>query len=335
MSVSKRMLGGGRMRIWTAVVLSFVCRDLSAVVSTREEWTELVERSAALCRAGKTAEAEAGYREALSEAHALDVDAGRIALVWRGLGMVDWELGRFAESENAHKNALVELERIGVNDSRVVLASADLLTFYVQTGQLGKAERFETGCRNAPWRDRSSTEVAWFLNAVAMLRCRQGRFDQAEDILTRALEMEQRGVPDPILHVRLAANLGGVYFRTSRFDEAVRLLRRTVDVERMRSGPRSPMLVIPLSNLATLYKATGRYEEAAEALQQALAIVADDAYGRNHPIRGEILSSYAQVLKALHRNKESKAASKQASEIAREAGLHGGTSLVDIADLKH
>jgi tetratricopeptide (TPR) repeat protein len=95
------------------------------------------------------------------------------------------------------------------------------------------------------------------------------------------------------------------------------------------------MLVIPLSNLATLYKATGRYEEAAEALQQALTIVADDAYGRNHPIRGEILSSYAQVLKALHRNKESKAASKQASEIAREAGLHGGTSLVDIADLKH
>jgi tetratricopeptide (TPR) repeat protein len=283
--------------------------------------------------AGKTADSEAGYRKALSEAQSLNIDPASVAIVWRNLGVTYWQLGRFVESESSHKRALAELERLLPEDRLVLILSAEMLQFYIRTNQIAKAERFEKHCREAAWWTSSSSQMAHVLNAVGMVRFAQRRFDEAEALFTEASAMEQRSTPDPALRTNLSANFAALYFSTSRAGDAVRLFQRALDEERSRSGARSPTLVTDLRNLALSYEAMGRNDEAAGTLQQALSI-ADESYPRRHPVRVELLGSYARVLKSLHRNKESKVAARQAREIAHNTASLGGSSLlVDIADL--
>ncbi len=323
------------MRTLGAVLLlSAVGSELNAQASSRAEWNLLVERSSALYQAGKPAESEAGYRRALAEAQSLSIDPASIAIVWRYLGVAYWQLGRFAEAESAHKRALAELKRLPPEDRRVIILSAEMLQFYIRTNQIAKAERFEKQCSEAAWWMSSSSQMAHVLNAVGMLRFAQRRFDEAEALFTEASSMEQRSTPDPALRTDLSANFAALYFSTSRAGEAVRLFQRALDEERSRSGSRSPTLVTHLHNLALSYEAMGRNDEAAGILQQAFSI-ADESYPRSHPVRVELLGSYARVLKSLHRNKEAKVATRQAREIAHNTATLGGSGLlVDIADFK-
>jgi tetratricopeptide (TPR) repeat protein len=218
-------------------------------------------------------------------------------------------------------------------DRRVLILSAEMLQFYIRTNQIAKAERFEKHCREAAWWIPSSPQMAHVLNAAGMLRFAQRRFDEAEALFTDASAMEQRSTPDPALRTDLTANFAALYYSTSRPGDAVRLFQRALDEERSRSGARSPTLVSHLHNLALSYEATGRSDEAVGILQQALSI-ADESYSRDHPVKVELLGSYARVLKTLHRNKESKVAARQAREIAQNAtGLGGSGPLVHIADL--
>jgi tetratricopeptide (TPR) repeat protein len=323
------------MRSLRSIVLAVVlCRLVNAEDTSREDWAFKVRMGAELYRAGRTAEAGAAWRKALSDAGQSGMDPAAVVAVWSDLGTLNWQLGRFQDAENAYRRGLSELEQALPGSPRVILRCADMLIFYVHTDQLGKAERFERRCRESSWWNSSSQEMAHMLVAVGMLRNLQHRFDDAEALLNQALSIEQKGdTPDAQLRADATVNLGAVYYRTSRNDDAVRLFKRALATEEARLGASSPALIPYLNDVGLGYHAAGRESEAAVALERAIAL-ADKAFPKDHPVRGRLLGNYARILKNLHRAIEAKAVAKQAREICRQSAEARGLGLVvDVSDL--
>ncbi len=317
-----------------AVAIWIGCFSVSAQTSSRDEWFATVRRANSLYNGGKTTESEAIYRKALIEAERLSIEPAETAVVWGSLGTVYWQLGRIQDSENARKRGLGLIELLIPGDPLVVLLSAELLSFFVRTNQLGKAEQLEKHCRESAWWRSSAPGMARMLNAVGMLRCAEHRFDEAESILKLALSSEQsRETPQPAVRSVVLSNLGAVYFGSARFGDAIRVLNDLLQEQEASSTLGGPAKIQLLEELGLSCRAAGRAEDSGAALEKALAM-ARCTYPPDHPVVGHLLAEYAKILRDLHRKHESKIAAREARGILRESvEMRSAGLLVDVADL--
>jgi tetratricopeptide (TPR) repeat protein len=300
----------------------------------REQWLQSVHGAFELFQDGRTPEAEARLRKALQDARSVNIEPATVAGVWGALGRVYEDLGRIQDSEQAHRKGLTEYERVlPPDDSRIIRALANLVLFYLRTDQVAKIDRLEARCRQLAATEPRTVEHGWMMNALGMLFCFRGGFDEAEAALLEALSIEEHAGGDAALHNDIQSNLGAVYLATSRPAKARELYRQVVRDEERRVGNAGPRLIPTLVSLAASCHLAGDDSEAKGVLERGIAI-ADATLASNHPMRGRLLSIYAHVLRALHRDKEAKTAEKQAAAIKREcekdypAGL-----IVDVSEL--
>ena len=110
------------------------------------------------------------------------------------------------------------------------------------------------------------------------LAFRQGRYGDAEKLLTAAVrEAESDGEDSPRLADALA-NLAEILRAQARYTEAEPLYRRSIAVAEACLGPRDPSLTRPLNGLALVYRAQGLYEAAEPLCRRGLEI-ADESDG--------------------------------------------------------
>ncbi len=119
----------------------------------------------------------------------------------------------------------------------------------------------------------------------------------AREILDRgrdklATELQQR----PEVQARLESTLGEIYGKLGDYDQAERLLRRSLAVHRQLSGTPSPEVASNLNDLAEVVRARGQYDEAEALLREALEMCRA-LFGEDHLATAESLNDLASLLR--------------------------------------
>ena len=157
--------------------------------------------------------------------------------------------------------------------------------------------------------------VAMASNDLGLLLTDTNRFEEAEPLLRRALEIETAafGENHPAV-ARGLNNLGQLLKDTNRLEDAEPLLRRALEISEAHFGEQHPTVAICSNNLATLLHDTNRVEEAEPLLRRALEI--DSAcFGEQHPNVAIRLNNLGQILKDTSRVEEAEPLMHRALEI--------------------
>jgi tetratricopeptide (TPR) repeat protein len=85
--------------------------------------------------------------------------------------------------------------------------------------------------------------------------------------------------------------------RQGRYDRAVKVARKALEVAEANVGPDHPAVATSLNNLAGLYKAQGQYAQAEPLYQRSLAI-REKALGPDHPDVAGSLNNLAGLYRA-------------------------------------
>ena len=297
-------------------------------------------------RAARYREAEAGFRsavEAFGKAGGQFARDRAIAVL--NLGTVVRLQGRHAEAQALLTEALLDLERTSGRDSLDAgRAAIALAAVYAESGRPVEAEILASRAWRVFERDPKTTESdrsdAVFLlasvyydrqrnaeaeallsdvagrgesrwvfrayNDLAAAAIRRADLATAESLLTRALEMAPRVLPENHpLRAAALNNLAQVRRFQHRYLEAEQHYREALAIWEAALGPRHPDTARGMLNLAALHHERGR-ERLAEDLYRRAAAVFSRAYGDDHELTLIARAELAEVLRAERRYSESK-----------------------------
>jgi len=199
---------------------------------------------------------------------------------WRlhtAMGLVNESTKQFTEAEKDYLDALAM-------QPEALPPMAQLVAIYSAVGEWAKLQRVLDAALTV---DPDSLQ---HINWTAMVLIKQDDLVGAERILKHGLELAP-------LNSTLVSNLGGLYLKTGRTDEALDLLRKAVE-----AAPDSPLA---LFNLGSALASTDRYDEALPYLEQA-----ERAGSLTYPL--------ARTLALVHGRLGHKAASAEYEARARE-----------------
>jgi len=123
------------------------------------------------------------------------------------------------------------------------------------------------------------------------------------------------GEENPWLSADLS-NLATCYEHMKNYADAELALRRAVSNDEKGLPPDSPELAADLNNLGSLYFVTGHSVNAAPLLQRALNI-RTKTLGLTDPDTFQTITTYANVLRALHRNPEAEELEAKAKAVRK------------------
>lgn len=103
-------------------------------------------------------------------------------------------------------------------------------------------------------------------NRLAVERYRAGAYGEAEVFYRRAVEESDR----PVDQAKVWSNLGALYKRQARWQEAEDCYRKVVELRARNLGERHADTAVARNNLAEVYRTIGRYEEARPLYEAAL-----------------------------------------------------------------
>jgi len=231
------------------------------------------------------------YRKLFDEGHPNVVDA----LAAHALVMS--RQARYDEAVNVAREVLRHRrEFYGDEHPQVALALNDLGWFHILDGQWDESEMllreteqiYSTILKNARPQEKAAIQNLMTLslsNLGTALRL-QGKLAEAERIYRRTLETNRRLLGD--VHPRIVDNLLGLAAvlgdRGEDFDEALRLTREAVELQRQVQGDNSAEYAGDLQYLATVLNQKGDYDEALVVNREAVEIYRQlDAEGNGLP----------------------------------------------------
>ncbi len=131
------------------------------------------------------------------------------------------------------------------------------------------------------------------LGDLGSFRARQGRLDEAKDILEKALVGASAALGERDSGTALLKScLGQIYFMQGRTQEAESLLRDAVETQRIGRASVADR-VISESSLGAIYTQEGRYSMAESMLQQAVEEARE--LGEAHPTYASALTTLADL----------------------------------------
>jgi len=128
-----------------------------------------------------------------------------------------------------------------------------------------------------------SLELAHSLNELGFLYYYQGKYNKAEPLYLRSLEIRERelGVDHPNVAISLN-NLAELYQSQGKYGEAETLYLRSLEIMERELGLEHPNVATSLNNLAYLYKSQGKCSEAEHLYRRSLEI-RERKLGAEHP----------------------------------------------------
>jgi len=296
-------------------------------------WSQHVAAAQELERTGNFGRAQLELELALGEAHAAN-DTAAVAHVLDRIGTFADNLGHFVEAESRYEASLrIWRKRLGPEHPSLVRVINRLAAVYLETGQVGKAERLDL----ARWRERvdpSGDELLPLLQNLGTLDSLRGRFAEALNRFQEALSViQQRGQNGSPGHAVTLNNLGLACLRARQGDSAIQHLSMSVALWEKLQGAEALSVGLTSYNLGLACEAAGRLGEAESQVRRALAI-SEKFLGPASLRLAPILQSYAQLLRKLHRKAEATEIAARADRIFREQAHHEpGWNVVDVTDL--
>jgi tetratricopeptide (TPR) repeat protein len=225
-------------------------------------------------------------------------------------GLASWSLARWtADGEGFTVHRLVQeitRQRLSDNEKESALERA----LQILNAKLPSPDYDQTGWRLwerlAPHvrvlltrlRDHAlETKATGMMNHLAQWLTNRADYGEAELLMRRALEIDEKSAPD---HPNLATclnNLAELCRAQARYAEAEPLCRRALAIWEKSLGPNHPYVATSLNNLALLCRPQGRYAEAEFLYRQALEID-EKSYGPDHPSVATCLNNLAELYRA-------------------------------------
>ena len=163
------------------------------------------------------------------------------------------------------------------------------------------------------------TEVATYLNNIALVLKSQGQLEEALEMHRQALDIRKRALgedhPDTAGSVN---NIASVFGEQGRFDEALEVHQQALDIRKRALGEGHPDVAQSLNNIASVWNMQGRLDEAFHNFRQAVDIW-KRALGDDHPQVASGLNNIASVLSDQGRLDEALQNFQQALAITKRA----------------
>lgn len=187
-------------------------------------------------------------------------------------------------------------------------------------GSQGRYNEAETAHRRALAlvADEPAPVRARFIDDLGLTLYSLGRFDEARDLLERALAIRERHRPSS---AELAESYNNVALLNATLDrnaQAREQYDRAIALRREVLGEDHPTTSFSLTNLATLLVQTGQAEEALPAFREALAI-RRNAFGPQHPAVGSVLYQLGWAHAHLGEHEQARDFYEQALSIRHDA----------------
>jgi tetratricopeptide (TPR) repeat protein len=165
------------------------------------------------------------------------------------------------------------------------------------------------------WDESNNPRAAWLLNQMGTRWLALAEWGQAEPLMRRALEIDERsyGPEHPKVAIRLN-NLAQLLQATNRLAEAEPLMRRALAIDERSYGPEHPNVATDLNNLAQMLQATNRLAEAEPFLRRVIAIFEKND-PETQPNYAGALNNLATLLQATNRLAEAEPLMRRALEI--------------------
>jgi len=215
-------------------------------------------------------------------AEALDADAPRRAHFLDNLAELLMAEGKYDEAEDFYADSLHLMQRsFGELSAPVSAAYARLATLYTRWGVYAEAEPLIARLQDIDSRIGSSeadTEAAVDAD-LAEIDLKTGRVDLAREPCRRALSLRQRLPKNHLDLARSLSTLGLLHLREGRLEEAQSAIQQAVDIYRSSPGADPQGLVEGWLDMAEVYAAQGRTQEA-ETLFAKLLPMYDNPYAQ-------------------------------------------------------
>ena len=249
-------------------------------------------------REGDAAAAVESFRRSIALAEqAGTVRPVRRAMLEHDLAGALLDVGQVSAAREALERSLSTFEDIlGPEHPTAATAHNSLGNALAISGDLaGARPHFEAALRIRQRAAPGSVAVAMSLGSLGTLEQALGRFDEARELLERALTAfeDVAGPADPSVHVTLG-NLAANATSRGDLDEARRLLRRRIELVTLHRGEDHPDLGGAHTLLGDAELEAGALTAAAEHYQVALGIL-ERRRGAEHPALGYPLTGLGVV----------------------------------------
>jgi len=205
-------------------------------------------------------EAERLYRAASNEEGLIEV------LRWRGILLRD--KGRFDEAKSKFQQSYDASRAIG-NEAQQITALIDLSYLHSQRGLFTEAENYATQAVGFAQQNQLENLAAGGLLELGNSFSSKGNDERAEFYFKQAIQFA-RANKGRFREARGLSNLGGLYIKTSRVDEGLKIVQTALEYFQQTNYQRS--VGICLTQLARGYRRQGNFAAAEQALNQKLEI---------------------------------------------------------------
>ena len=278
-------------------------------------WRTLAEMSLVLreMRGFETAVAEA-TRISRQELPDDAVEAARCLLL---MGLVSEYRADYATAMERYGVAAAELERLsGEQDPDLSRALNNLGSVKTNMGDtagalvtLDRALKLRVDHFGEQSRQASST-----MRNIGAAHRRAKRFDEAEKWLERSLAAAQAAPDGGWTAVSVRSQMARLARDQQEYDRAVALFRGELASIEQLAGPDSPRATRTYQFLANTLRRMGRYADALEALDRAIALA--EGLPRDHPMRTDLMIDRGENLFSMERFSEAERMFERAAELA-------------------
>jgi non-specific serine/threonine protein kinase/serine/threonine-protein kinase len=206
----------------------------------------------------------------------LPADHPYLADSMESLGFLKHDLGEYNDALALFQGSVeIREQAYGPNDPMVAKALRNVGNAYRRLGQLDEAaENLGRAVRIRELEDEETESLAYAVDGYAAVLLYQGRYDEAEPMFLRALELRRR-IHGP-RHYQVALSLHNtavLYSAQHRYDEAIQSLEESISISEEVLGPDHPEVADSRSALASMLRDVGRADEAEPVAQRALEIL--------------------------------------------------------------
>lgn len=267
---------------------------------------QLNQRAESLRRAGRVAEAEPLYLQALALHERFSPpDSVDWAICRDNLGNLYFETGRVGQAISLHHEALKILEGHPEEHLDIAIAANNLGFAYSVLGNQRAAETYLVkAAQRHELSGRLSTDYVGTLLNLARVRSAQHDLDTAESLLRRALSLcTEIGEASVGLQITGQSSLASVLTDLGRYDEARSSLEDAVRQAELFLGPNHLETLTAKANLGELYRRLDDLPGAESALKYVLESLTGDPRGMS-PLGEAIRTNLALTYEARGRPTE-------------------------------
>jgi tetratricopeptide (TPR) repeat protein len=286
-------------------------------------WISHEEAGGKAYNAGKYAEAERLFNEALSAAKNINQNDSQLARTYNDLGTVYKELGKYAQAEEVLTKAISLVEKSEGSESPLMgYALNNLATVYGTQAKYTEAEALykkvlDIGEQKAK-KQKNIGLLAIPLNNLANGYINRGDYAEAQKMLDRALALyEKSKVPKDQAYVATKINSGLLYQCIGQYKASEEEYQAALTDCEQILGKNHPRYSVALVGLANCYVKEGRYKEAEQYMERAKDVV-EQSSGSDRTEMASLLGFTARLYAAEGRYQEADPLAKQALELVQK-----------------